>query len=230
MSALCLIEDFAQDYDFIYANTDQLKHQAYKLRSPLHKKNRMDIDQYDTHSHHILLKHKTTNTYVSCARIIEPPAQNPNKQLPFEENYRDNVWASRTAIKDLPRRSFCELSQINVNPNFLSAETDLNQIPQVLLGLYLASISLARLLFHDYIFVELPEISFKKLRMHGLLFEQASNTLSNQKNTIYCLNLDYGVSSSGPTYELHQHILNAMAHQLNIPMIQGNGIKKIRSA
>jgi len=228
MSTLYLIEGFAQDYDFIYANTDQLKHQVYKLRSPLYE-NIMDIDQYDTHSHHILLKHKATNTYAACARIIEPPAKYPGKQLPFEENYRDSIWASRIAIKDLSRQSFCELSQINVSPNALPTETDLTQIPQILLGLYLASISLARLLFHDYIFVELPEISFKKLRMQGLLFEQASNTANNQKEAIYCLNLDSGISSANPIYELHQHILNEMAHQLNIPIIQDNDINKVRS-
>jgi len=229
MSALYLIEDFAQDYDFIYANTDLLKHQAYKLRPQLHEKI-MDIDQYDTHSHHILLKHKSTNTYAACARIIEPPAKCPNKRLPFEENYKDNIWASRIAIKDLSRRSFCELSQINVAPSFLPAETDLSQIPQIILGLYLASISLARLLFHDYLFVELPEISFKKLRVHGLLFEQASDTFNDQNNTIYCLNLDSGMSSANPSYELHQHILNKMAHQLNIPIVQESNINETRSA
>jgi|GEM_PF-1774253 len=228
MNELYLIEDFAQDYDFIYANTDQLKHQVYKLRSQLHE-NIMDIDQYDTHSHHILLKHKTTNTYDACARIIETPAKSPDKRLPFEESYRENIWASRIAIKDLSRRSFCELSQIYVAPNALSAETDLNQIPQILLGVYLASISLARLLFHDFVFVELPEISFKKLRMHGLLFEQASNTENDQKNIVYCLNLDSGISSTNPTYELHQHILNEMAHQLNIPIVQDYDIDEIHA-
>jgi len=229
MSALYLIEDFAQDYDFIYANTDQLKHQAYILRSRSHE-NIMDIDQYDTHSHHILLKHKTTNTYAACARIIEPPAKNPDKLLPFEENHRDNIWASRIAIKDLSRRSFSELSRINIAPAFHPEETDLNQIPQILLGLYLASISLARLLFHDYIFVELPEISFKKLRVHGLLFEQASNSENDHDNTMYCLNLESGISSASPIYELHQHILNEMAHQLNIPIVQDNDIDEIHSA
>jgi len=229
MSALYLIEDFAQDFDFTYANTDQLKHQAYKFRSQSHK-NILGIDQYDTHSHHILLKHKATNTYAACARIIEPPAKYPEKTLPFEENYKENIWASRIALKDLSRRSFCELSLINVAPNFLPAETDLNQTPQILVGLYLASISLARLLFHNYIFVELPEISFKKLRMHGLLFEQASNIVNDQKNTLYCLNLDSGISSANPINELYQHILNEMAHQLNIPIVQDDDINEIRSA
>jgi len=220
MSKLYLVEDFAQDYDFIYANTDELKRQAYQLRSQTH--NRLGIDQYDAHSHHILLKHKASNTYAASARIIESPAKNPDKQLPFEESHENNIWASRIAVKDLSRRSFSELSRISIAPNFLPEGTNLALVPEILLGLYLASVSLARLLFHDYIFVELPEISFKRLRVHGLLFEQASNTFNEQGKAVYCLSLESGISPASPIYELYQHILNEMAHQLNIPLVQDN--------
>jgi len=222
MSKLYLVEDFAQDYDFIYANTDELKRQAYLLRPQTQPINRLDIDQYDAHSHHILLKHKATNTYVASARIIESPIQNPNKPLPFEENHKNDIWASHIAVKDLSRRSFSELSRISIAPNFLPEGKHLTQVSQISLGLYLASISLARLLFHDYIFVELSEILFKKLRVQGLLFEQTSNTLNNQTQAVYSLSLESGISSVSPIYELYQHILNEMAHQLNIPLVQDN--------
>lgn len=276
MSKLRLFEDFAQYFQFIYANTDDLKRQCYQLRYRVvfdenSKKNhsatektsshdlislsanrsRMDIDQYDAHSHHILMQHKPTGRYIASVRLIEPPETNPAKLLPIEQNGTEDLWAAKIPLSKLPRRSFSEISGLAVIPDFRRREGEQHQpfsfndsshvnphskdafreFPKIALGLYLSTFSLARLLFHDYVFADLPVDLFKKLRSLGLLFEQATPDFnSRQSRAIYYLNLETGINTSHPVYELYQHILNEIVHQMNIPAVQLNDPDAAQSA
>jgi len=240
MNTLYPLDDFAQHFNFIYANTDELKRESYKLRSQVKRTDfnhsstnqvRLDIDQYDAHSHHILLQNKDTKRFVATVRIIEPPVNNPKKLLPIEEHNAENIWISGAAIHTLPRRSYSEMSRLSINPNYLPNNEAHCNHEKIRLGLCLASYSLARLLFHQYMFAKLTVDQFKKLRASGLLLEQTNELIMGQDDrAIFYLNLESGINSTNPTYELQQHILNEIAHQLNKPVVKDSSVGDVSSA
>ena len=236
MKTLYPIDNFAQHFNFIYANTDALKRESYQLRShhdghSSSNQVRLDIDQYDAHSHHILLQEKSTKRFIATARIIEPPANNPRRLLPVEEHDADNIWISGAAIRTLSRRSYSEMSRLNISPNYLSNGNVHCSHEKIRLGLCLASFSLARLLFHQYMFAKLTVDQFKKLRASGLLLEQTNELIiRNDDSAIFYLNLESGINPTNPSYELQQHILNEIAHQLNNPIVKDSNAADISSA
>jgi hypothetical protein len=240
MNALYLIDDFAQHFNFIYANTDELKRESYQLRSQvtdadrtynLSNQFRLDIDQYDAHSHHILLQDKNTKRFVATARLIESPVNNAMKLLPFEERNSENILISGLAIRAIPRRSYSEMSRLHISPNYLSSIKINCSHDEIRLGLCLASFSLARLLFHQYMFAELTVDQFKKLRAGGLLLEQTNELIiGHDESAVFYLNLEPGIKPTNPIYELQQHILNEIAHQLNNPIVKDSSAIDVSSA
>jgi N-acyl-L-homoserine lactone synthetase len=240
MKTLYLLDDFAQHFNFIYANTDELKRESYQLRSQVtgtdcnHRSSnqaRLDIDQYDAHSHHILLQDKNTQRFIATVRIIEPPVNNPRKLLPVEEHNTENIWISGTAIRALPRRSYSEMSRLNICPNYLPHSNNHCSHDKISLGLCLASFSLARLLFHQYMFAKFTVDQFKKLRASGLLLEQTNELIIGHDDcAIFYLNLTSGIKPTSPVYELQQHILNEIAHQLNNPVVKDSNAADVSSA
>jgi hypothetical protein len=236
MKTLYLFDDFAQHFNFIYAKTDELKGESYQLRSQVTGTDyshspRLGIDKYDAHSHHILLQDKNTKRFVATARIIEPPVNNPMKSLPVEECNAENIWVSGVDISTLPRRSYSEMSELSISPNCL-INSDHCSHEKIRLGLCLASFSLARLLFHQYMFAKLTVDQFKKLRASGLLLEQTNELIiGNDESAVFYLNLESGIKPTNPVYELQQHILNEIAHQLNNPVVQDSnsaGVSALR--
>jgi len=247
---LYLCDDFAQHFNFVYANTHELRREAYQLRSHAYNTShnysnnqrheptlnntpvlppkstfeqaKLDIDPYDAHSHHLLLQNKDTHEFAACVRIIEASAQQSNQCLPFEQCQKD-IWVSSTPIEKLSRHAFSEMSRLTISEAYLQQKGRYNDEAKITLGLCLAAYSLARLLFHDYMFAELSLKTFKKLRVAGLLFEQATDhmtdTNSQEQKSIFYINLETGINAANPVYELQQHILNEVAHQLNIPLV-----------
>ena len=81
--------------DFIIALTDELKTQAYRMRfqvycietkleSPTDYPNGLEIDRYDSHSMHVLLRHIPTNTFIGHARVVFP-TRDTKERFPVQE-------------------------------------------------------------------------------------------------------------------------------------------------
>jgi N-acyl amino acid synthase of PEP-CTERM/exosortase system len=231
MNNLYLLDDFAQHFNFIYANTGSLKREAYQMRNPT--ADQMDglssnssvgsIDQYDAYSHHLLLQHKDTKVFAASVRIIQPSENTSQQRLPIEQHCQTNIIAAGKRLSDLPKRSYSEMSRLRLNKHYLKMEGVFKDEDKLIQGLCLASLALTRILFHDYMFAELSVDLFKKLRSAGLSLEHASGLINNSEpKAIFYLDLGSDINSSSPIYELYQHILNEVAHQLNIPIIQDN--------
>lgn len=146
-------------FDVCIANTDQLKEEAFRLRyqvyceelqyEPLSKfPNRMEIDIYDSHSVHCLLKYKPSNSYIGYFRLVF--AENPDKKFPLENFFPDN-WMDFSQIS---RLQFAEVSRLMVVSEFRSpsVQNELMQqineenlqisFPILTLSLYLSFISI----------------------------------------------------------------------------------------
>ena len=80
-------------------------------------------------------------------------------------------------------------------------------------------------------FAELTVAQFKKLRASGLLLEQTNELIiGNDDSAIFYLNLESGINPTNPVYELQQHILNEIAHQLNNPVVRDSNAGDVSSA
>lgn len=225
MVTLSLIDDFAQHFDFIYANTDDLKRQCYLIRyEALGDSHNMDaasrvgldIDQYDAHSLHILLRHRTSGKFAATIRVIANQDRMKQRLLPFERTSSEPVFVDKQPLHHLARSSFSEISRMALRPEF--AENP--QFSKLTLALYLSAIALARLEFHHYTFARLNDDSFKSLRAQSLFFEHANQlNIEFCGDNIYYLDVEAGIAQSSESYHLSQHILNEFAHQLHMPQV-----------
>jgi hypothetical protein len=236
MVTLSLIDDFAQHFDFIYANTDELKRQCYLIRfealdHPCHpdaaSRAGLDIDQYDAHSLHVLLRHRASGKYAATIRVIENQDRLKQRLLPCERAALDPLFVDKRPLHELARSSFSEISRLAIRHEFSLQP----QFGKLTLGLYLSAIAMARLEFHHYTFARLDSDLFKSLRAQGLNFEHA-NRLSPEPrgDAIYYLNVEAGIAPSSASYHLSQHILNKFAHQLHMPLVLESDEGAVQSA
>lgn len=108
------------------AHSDELKNEVYKLRYQVYcietgfetldlHPNRIESDEYDSHSSHYLILHKKTNTYAATTRLILPILDNGVKLFPIEKyTYIDNI----EILKNIPRANLAEASRFCVSKDF----------------------------------------------------------------------------------------------------------------
>ena len=74
---------YRQRFDVVDANTPELLEEAHRLRfqvycvenpyeSPESHPGGLEADEFDSHSAHVLLRHRATDTYVGTVRLILP--------------------------------------------------------------------------------------------------------------------------------------------------------------
>ncbi len=239
MTTLSSIDDFAQHFDFVFANSDELKRECYQLRYAIANptagsgsaRGSMDIDQYDAHSLHVLLRQRSSRKCIATARVIRNDDRLRQRLLPFERASRETIFVKTQSLTSLQRSSFSEISGVSVkeeNPTPFSAN-------KIITGLFLSAIALARLEFQQYTFARLTSAQFKHLRAQGLNFEHAHPFHAKSQQALEALGLYYldaeaGVSTSSPIYSLWQHILNELAHQLHLPQVSEGDSGSFRTA
>lgn len=76
---------------------------------------RMEIDDYDSHSIHCLIKYKPANVYVGCVRIILPNIDCPQLPFPVEKTCRNSM---EITLDSSTRLKYCEVSRLSIIPAF----------------------------------------------------------------------------------------------------------------
>jgi len=216
MAPLHLIDNLIQDYHFVCALTEQQKRQAYTLRYqdskaiyPNMTNVEQVIDQYDTQSLHLLLQNKASQQSIAAIRLTEAKAPNKPSQLPSKHYSRQQIWIGERALAEQEDKAYSEISRLCLEP---VANTEL--ISDIM---YLGALSLARLLFHDFILMELPVFEFKRLRSLGLRLEQTRVCIEDQDRALFWVSTEQGINSESRLYDLYQHILGDIAYQMNQP-------------
>ena len=123
MSDYSIAKHFDQYFQVQFANTKELRQEAFKIRYGVYShelgwepKNHLELetDECDDYAYHCLLKHRRTGVYAGCVRLVIPPFDKQNLQLPFE---RSCLQSARTDVIDstkLSRGSFGEISRLAV--------------------------------------------------------------------------------------------------------------------
>lgn len=206
MSSYSIADNFNQYFQIRFANSKQLREEAFKIRYGVYSRElgwependqEMESDECDDYAYHCLLEHRRTKVYAGCIRLIIPPLNNPSVQLPFEENC---LHSARTEIVDstkLDRGSFGEISRLavldtfrrrekeksvpyvlgDVNPKTVYTEDERRNFPNIAIGLYLGGIALAKLCQHKGMFVMMEPRLNKRLQRFGLPFQQVGDEM-----------------------------------------------------
>ncbi|MFG6455696.1 PEP-CTERM/exosortase system-associated acyltransferase [Roseateles sp. BYS96W] len=130
----------------------------------------LEIDAYDQHAFHCLLKKRGTGVPVGCTRVIIANPANMSEPLPFEMSCRDVLNRELVDPARLPRDAVCEVSRLAVMNTFRQRKGETSQaasisnedfqsrasaprFPFIPVSLYLGATAIARRLGIANIFV-----------------------------------------------------------------------------
>ena len=195
--AKSIAEHFTQFLQPEVANTQELRDQVFKIRHEVYCEElnflkstgaNSEEDSFDKHSHFSLIKHKPTNIYTSCVRVVH--SSNENELLPIEHFCMDSIQDEELHPKNFARTEICEISRLAVKADFRRrasdkfkgsavgaiaentySETELRCFPFIAIGLYMAAATMAidTGIKHVYVMME-PRLA-RSMKFVGIKFQ-----------------------------------------------------------
>ena len=166
-----LRETFRRWFEIAPATTAQLRDAAFSVRHSVYcedlgfepaRADRLEQDEFDRQSLHLLIRHRASDAFVGCVRLVRPVPGQEMQRLPFEHVCHG---LAPGAVPDSPERRarIAEVSRLAVVRSFRRrrgeaarpaplGESDFGagpalRFPYVLVGLYLGVVAAAAL--HD---------------------------------------------------------------------------------
>lgn len=199
------ISAFQKYFQVVIADTPELKAAVYRIRYEVYCEelgferaedfpDRLEQDCFDDHSHHCLLRHRSTGAYAGCVRLVIPSPTDPQVQLPFEApcagslhqelvspifNQRSLIGElSRLAIPEIFRRRSGENRTSLGNLETLELEPGLQRhFPFIPLGLYLACSAIGVMAGLNGVFAMMEPRLARHLRRFGIVFQQMGDVV-----------------------------------------------------
>ena len=164
---LNLGEGFKKHFEVVPATTVELKDQVYRIRHSVYceelkfepvRTDGREMDEYDAHALHCLLRNVRNGEFVGCVRLIRARADEPAYPLPFEKSCTTTLDRTIIDPQEIPRETIGEVSRLAVlskyrkrrgeadNPVGLSnsfGDTQRPRFPYIPVGLYLGIIELS---------------------------------------------------------------------------------------
>jgi N-acyl amino acid synthase of PEP-CTERM/exosortase system len=169
---------FKRYFEIVPALTDDLRKHAYRIRHQVYceelkyeptSPSGLEIDDYDAHSLHCLIRSVKNDNYVGCTRVVLARGDDPRRPLPFERICAETIDRSVADPQSLARSTIAEVSRLAVIAQYrlrrgeaktlvpMNDETFGTPVrprfPYILVGLYLGTIELARLHGIETLFV-----------------------------------------------------------------------------
>lgn len=125
-----ICQHFNRYFSLSIANTEELKAEVYKIRYGVYCEelgyesvdnfpNKMERDDFDSHSVHCLLKHKPTGSYAGCVRIVLPHGEKISS-FPWQKYESQLIYPHPEARK----KRICEISRLAVRSQFRKRKGD----------------------------------------------------------------------------------------------------------
>jgi N-acyl amino acid synthase of PEP-CTERM/exosortase system len=134
LTGVRIVDLFDIYFDQFLATTEELKHEAYKLRYQVYcletgfeseERCQKDIDafgeqvyyetdEFDPRSAHFLIKHRAKNIYAATTRLILPDPSDIDAPFPIELHCQ----LERTALRAAERRKSAEVSRFAISKEF----------------------------------------------------------------------------------------------------------------
>ena len=120
---LNLGEGFKKHFEVVPALSPELKDEVYSIRHRVYceelkfepmQANRREIDEYDAHSLHCLLRNVHNGEFVGCVRLIKTRPGDRGYPLPFEKSCKATLDRTIIDPRALPRETIGEVSRLAV--------------------------------------------------------------------------------------------------------------------
>ena len=180
------------------ATTEMLRQEVFRIRHNVYceelnfeplRPDGMETDDFDAQSLFSLIKHKPTDTYTSCVRIVT--SNSKEQLLPIERYCRSSIEHAEFDPALFKRDEICEISRLAVRSDFRRrqtdkfagsatgvisettySETELRCFPFIAIGLYMAAASLALKSGKKHAFVMMEPRLARSMKFVGIKFIQ----------------------------------------------------------
>ena len=209
MSEKDLGETFKQYFEIIPAYPETLKEEVYRIRHRVYCEDlgyeqttleRREIDKYDAHSLHLLLRSTQKNEFIGCVRIICTQPSNPEQLLPFQESCAAVLDRSIIDPAKLPRHKIAEASRLAVVSDYRrrkgEATTAISisdedfgssqqpRFPYIPVALFFGTFNLAHAIGIEHLFILTEERLAKHFNKIGFNIKQIGEPIEHRGKRI----------------------------------------------
>ncbi|MFT5756784.1 MAG: N-acyl amino acid synthase of PEP-CTERM/exosortase system [Alteromonadaceae bacterium] len=201
--AMSIAEHFTKFLQPEFASNHELTEEVYRIRHNVycdelafldkHEDGR-EHDEFDPQSLFALIKHKPTDVYTSCVRIVK--STQASELLPLEKLCMNSITNMELHPKNFARSEIAEISRLAVKAEFRRrkvdkykgsaqgvisettySETELRCFPFIAIGLYMAGATLAidTGVKHVYVMME-PRLA-RSMKFVGIKFIQLGDAI-----------------------------------------------------
>jgi len=203
-----LASAFEQFFEILPANTDALRDVVYRIRYQVYceemqfeaKQDHPDgreIDDFDAHSVHGLLRHRPSGEFAGCVRLVLNHSRSQEPQLPLERYCGQSLDPQILDLTRIDRRSFGEISRLAIVSRFrrrpgeaqtphgvaddaASLEPSERRIfPHIALGLYLAAAAMSLQRGMSMVVVMMEPRLARHMRYFGINFVKAGDVIDH---------------------------------------------------
>jgi N-acyl amino acid synthase of PEP-CTERM/exosortase system len=201
--AVNIAKYFTQFLQPEFANTDELRDEVFRIRHNVYceelayekiKDSGKEQDEFDAQSIFAMIKHKPSNTYSSCVRVVK--SANETELLPIEKYCLDSIQSKELHPSNFSRHEIAEISRLAVKAEFRRrktdkfkgsavgtineptySETELRCFPFIAIGLYMAAatMSMETGVKHVYVMME-PRLA-RSMKFVGINFIQLGEAI-----------------------------------------------------
>lgn len=173
-----------------------IRHNVYaeELKLEPIRANKLETDDFDSHSIHCLIKHRLSSTFAGTVRIITSNSE--KEKLPIEVFCEESIEDEEFLPSNFERKDIVEISRLAVPEHFRRrqmddfdgaaigainehtySETELRCFPFIAVGLYLSAtaVLIEKNIHHCYVMVE-PRLA-RSMRLVGLPFKQIGSVV-----------------------------------------------------
>ncbi|MGV2873739.1 PEP-CTERM/exosortase system-associated acyltransferase [Colwellia sp. E150_009] len=238
-----IAEHFTKFLEPQVALNNALKEEAFKIRHNVYceelafeevKEGGLEKDEFDDQSIFSLIKHKPSNNYTSCVRLVKIIKE--GQLLPIEKFCLDSITNEELHPRRFNRNEICEISRLAVKADFRRRKTDqfkgsgtgaiqettyseveLRCFPFIAIGLYMAAATMAidTGLKHVYVMME-PRLA-RSMKFVGIKFQPLGEPIEyHGLRAPYYINPEIFLSNLSPGFKhLYKTIELDISQQLN---------------
>ncbi|PID43580.1 MAG: GNAT family N-acetyltransferase [Proteobacteria bacterium] len=238
-----IAEHFNHFLESRIANTAEEEKEVFKIRHSVYceelkfeetNPDKMETDRYDKYSIFGLIKHRPSDLFTGCVRVVAP--QQENELLPIEEYCSLSYKDSDIKPTDFKRSEISEISRLAVLSRFRRRKTDTHEgaatgaintatysteelrcFPFISVGLYLTAASITIENGSDHVFVMMEPRLARSMALIGIKFKQLGEPVEyHGLRAPYYINGNIFIENLSPGFKsLHRAICESIKPQLN---------------
>ena len=180
------------------AHNQYLKQKSFEIRHNVYceelgfeecNEARQETDDFDLHSIHCVIQHRSTNRFAGTVRIVYSLSE--NQELPLEKFCLNSIDHPTLVPTNFPRHKICEISRLAVPSEFRRRQSDkfkgaatgaineneysekeLRCFPFIAIGLYLSAANIVISKGIEHVFVMMEPRLARSLKFVGIEFQQ----------------------------------------------------------